>query len=75
MKTDQTGQILRLIEVFAGCTSFCWFCCAAAQLLGIFLRPDLHSNSVADPDTVQNWQAYSRQGIQHSPMHSGPLEK
>ena len=30
--SDQTGRMPRLIWVFAGCTSFCWFCRAAAHL-------------------------------------------
>ena len=29
---DQTGQISRLIWVFAGCTSFCWFYRVASQM-------------------------------------------
>ena len=32
MKIDQTGQLPRLIRVFAGPTSFCWFCRAPAHL-------------------------------------------
>ena len=31
-KTDQIGQMPRLIRLFAGRTSFCWFCHEAAQL-------------------------------------------
>ena len=34
---DQTGQMPRLIWVFAGCTGFFLFCCAAAQI-GCFLH-------------------------------------
>ena len=30
--SDQTGWMPRLVRVFAGNTSFCWFCCAAAQI-------------------------------------------
>ena len=30
---DQTGQMPRLIWVFAGRTSFCWFCHASAQII------------------------------------------
>ena len=32
MKTDQTGQMLRLIRVFAERTSFCWFCHEVARI-------------------------------------------
>ena len=32
VKTDQTGQTVRLICVFAGCTSFCWFCCVVVNV-------------------------------------------
>ena len=32
-KTDQTGRMPRLIQVFTGCTDhFCWFCHALAQM-------------------------------------------
>ena len=30
---DQTGQMPRLIRVFAGCAPFCWFCHEAAQII------------------------------------------
>ena len=30
--SDQTVRMPRLVWVFAGCTSFCWFCRAPAQL-------------------------------------------
>ena len=30
-ESDQTGQMPRLIRVFAGRTSFCWFCHEVAQ--------------------------------------------
>ena len=33
--SDQTGWMPRLIWVFARCTSFCWFCHAAAQMINI----------------------------------------
>ena len=32
-KTDLTGRMPRLIRVFAGRTSFCWFCHEAAQII------------------------------------------
>ena len=31
--SDQTGRMPRLIWVFAGRTSFCWFCCVEAQMI------------------------------------------
>ena len=34
--SDQTGWMPRLIGVFAECTSFCWFCCAAALIILIW---------------------------------------
>ena len=33
-KTDQTGQMPRLICVFAGRMSFCWFCCTVTHIEG-----------------------------------------
>ena len=38
--SNQTGWMPRLIWVFAGHTSFCWFSHAAAQLLYDFSHPD-----------------------------------
>ena len=31
--SDQTGRMPTLIWVFAGCTSFCWFCRVQAQMI------------------------------------------
>ena len=47
--SDQTGRMPRLIWVFAGCTSFCWFCHSAAQL-SMFLTIPI--------DLVHIWSFY-----------------
>ena len=38
--SDQTGQMPRLIRVFAGCTSFCWFCHEAAHMINLYAYSD-----------------------------------
>ena len=38
--TDQTGRMPKLIRVFIRCTSFCWFCRAAAPILILILWLD-----------------------------------
>ena len=38
--TDQTGRMPKLIRVFIRCTSFCWFCRAAAPVLILILWLD-----------------------------------
>ena len=41
--SDQTGRMPRLIWVFAGRTSFCWFSCASAHMR--ILSPSFHMSS------------------------------
>ena len=53
--SDQTGRIPRLIWVFAGRTSFCWFCHALAKIYAIMLHVTVQRSTLFYNGLLFSW--------------------